>query len=341
MKALLNPVVEEDSALRLITSSSSSLAQMLPMAHANKIKRIPGVVAVSPLQWFNGVYKDPKYMFPNFGVDPHVIFDIYPEQKTTPEAKAAFIANRNATVAGQDLMDRFGWKVGDRITLMGTTFPVDLTLTIVGAFRFPDFQNCLYFRYDYLNEVMGNFNMIGAFAIRTSDAGVVPQVATAIDALFRNSPAETRTDSEKAFVLGFISMLGNVQGIIASVAGVVVFAMLLVSISTMAMTVRERIREVAILKAIGYSRQAVLRLVMGEALLISLAGTAIGIALGETLRFADLDRMTQGFITRYNPSLANYLMVLAAGVAIGLISGFLPAWQAANLSITTAMKRLQ
>lgn len=341
MKSLLNPVVEEVSALRLITSGSSSLAEMLPIAYKDKIRRIPGVVNISPLQWFNGVYKDPKYMFANFATDPRTIFDIYSEQKITPETRAAFIARRDGAVAGDDLMERFGWKAGDRITLMGTTFPVDMELTIVGNFHYPDYQNVLYFRYDYLNEAMGNFNQIGAYVIKTTDAGIAPKVGVAIDDMFRNSSVATRTDTEKAFVLGFISMLGNVQGIIASVAGVVVFAMLLVAISTMSMTVRERMREVAILKALGYQRRTVLALVMGEALLISLVGAFVGMGMGEILRFADIDKATQGFITRYNPSPLNYLAVIAAGIVIGLISGFIPAWQAANMSITGAMKRLE
>jgi putative ABC transport system permease protein len=341
MKSLLNPVVEEMSALRLITSGASSLAEMLPIAYMDKIKRIPGVVNVSPLQWFNGMYKDPKYMFANFATDPRTIFEIYSEQKITPETRAAFIARRDGAVAGDDLMERFGWKAGDRITLTGTTFPVDMELTIVGSFHFPDYQNVLYFRYDYLNEAMGNFNQVGAYVVRTTDAGVVPVVGETIDAMFRNSTTATKTDSEKAFVLGFISMLGNVQGIIASVAGVVVFAMLLVAVSTMSMTVRERMREVAILKAIGYRRRTVLALVMGEALLISMAGAFIGMGMGELLRFADMDKATQGFITRYNPSPLNYLAVVAAGVVIGLVAGFIPAWQAAKMSITGAMRRME
>jgi putative ABC transport system permease protein len=166
-------------------------------------------------------------------------------------------------------------------------------------------------------------------------------VIDAIDGMFRNSPAETKTTTEKAFVLGFISMLGNIQMIIGSIAGVVVFTMLLVAVSTMATTVRERMREVAILKAVGYSRNLVLALVMAEALFISLVGAGLGICLGESLRLIDLDRITQGFIQKFDPGFSTYAAVVAAGIVIGLVSGFIPARQAANMSITTAMRRME
>jgi len=341
MEMLLNPVNDDDSALRLITSSATSLANMMPISYLDKIRRVPGVEHVAPLMWFNGIYKDPQYQFANFATDPKEIWEIYSEQSVSEKSKADFIANRTGTVVGADLAKRFGWEVGDKITLQGTIFPVDLDLTIVGIFTAEQGQNILYFQYDYLNEAMDNMNLIGAFTLKVADAASVPVVSETIDNMFRNSPAETKTETEKAFVLGFISMLGNIQVIIASVAGVVVFTMLLVSVSTMAMAVRERIRDVAILKAIGYRRNTVLFLVMAEALGISLTGVALGIGLGESLRLVDLDRITQGFIPRFSPEFSTYAAVLGAGLVIGLVSGFLPAWQAAKMTVTTAMRQME
>ncbi len=341
MNTLLNPVIEDDSALRLLVTRATSIADILPISHINKIRRVRGVEHVAPLQWFNGIYKDPDYQFANFATDPSEIFKIYTEQHLSAEAKAAFVANRRGAVAGAKLAERFGWKVGDKITLMGTVFPVDLELEIVGIFTADLNENMMYFNWDYFDEALGTPGVTGAYTVKVTDAASVPLVVEAVDGMFRNSPAETKTTTEKAFVLGFVSMLGNIKMIIASVAGVVVFTMLLVAVSTMAMTVRERMREVAILKAVGYSKRLVLSLVMAEALFISMVGVSIGIGLGESLRLVDLDRITQGFIQKFDPGLSTYAAVAGAGVVIGLISGFIPARQAANMSITTAMRRME
>jgi putative ABC transport system permease protein len=340
MNALLHPVTQDESALRLIVARSTSIADVLPLAYLDKIKRLPNVEQVVPLQWFNGIYKDPDYLFANFSTDPKGVWDVYPEQKINADQRAAFIKERKAAVASEKLAKRFGWKVGDTITLKGTIFPVDLEFKIAGVFTEPTSQEMLYFRHDYLEEALGNPGISGAYAVKASNAAAVPSVCEAIDSLFRNSPAETKTTTEKAFVLGFVSMLGNVQTIIGSVAGVVVFTMLLVAVSTMAMAIRERVREVAILKTIGYPKRTILGLVMAEALFISMVGAGLGIAMGESLRFADLNQMTQGFITRFSPSPATYATVIGTGLAIGLISGFFPARQAVRLNISAAMRHL-
>lgn len=341
LRVLLDPQLEDEAALRLVVARSTSIAEMMPISYLDKIKRVPNVAYVTPLQWFNGIYRDPNYQFANFAVDPRTVWDVYSEQKVTEAAREAFIRNRTGTIVGQDLMDRFGWRVGDRVTLQGTIFPVDVDLEVVGIFTAPLYQNMMYFQYDYFNELLDGINSVGAFVIKATDPGAVPQIAKTIDDMFRNSPAETKTDSEKAFILGFISMLGNIQVIIGSIAGVVVFTMLLVAVSTMAMTVRERLREVAILKTLGYSRRVILGLVIAEAEFISMIGLAIGLALGESLRLLDLEKITQGFIVHWNPSLETYIWVVTTGVAIGLISGFFPAWQAANMTITGAMRNIE
>jgi len=341
LRTLLDPVLEDDAALRLLTIRSTSIAEMMPIAYREKIEGVPGVAYVTPLQWFNGIYRDPTYQFANFAVDPHTVWDVYGEQKVSPKQKAAFIANRRGTIVGEDLMQRFDWEVGDQVTLQGTIFPVDLDLEIVGTFTAPIYQNMMYFQYDYLNESLDDFNIVGAFAIKAENVAAVPAISKTIDDMFRNSPAETKTENEKAFILGFISMLGNIQIIIGSIAGVVVFTMLLVAVSTMAMTVRERLREVAILKTLGYSRRTILLLVIAEAEFISMIGLAIGLVLGESLRLLDLEKITQGFIAHWDPTFETYVWVVTTGVAIGIISGFFPAWQAASMTITGAMRQME
>lgn len=340
MDILFNPPFQDESALRVMVIRNTSIADIMPIAYRDKIRRVPNVEHVSALQWFNGLYKDPDFLFANFAVDADEIFDIYTEQKISPAERAAFIASRTGAVASEMLAKRFGWKPGDTITLQGTIFPVDLELEIVGTFTDPIGQETLFFRYDYMDEALGGLGQAGAFTVKVKDAESVPVVSQAIDALFRNSPAETKTETEKAFVLGFISMLGNVQTIIGSVAGVVVFTMLLVAVSTMAMTVRERLREVAILKTIGYTQRIILALVVGEALLISSMGTGLGLLLAESLKFADMNRITQGFIPMFVVTPGTYAAVVGTGLVIGLLAGFLPARQAVNLTITAAMRRL-
>jgi len=340
MNALLHPVLQDESALRLIVARSTSIADILPLAYLDKIKRLPNVEQVIPLQWFNGIYKEPDYLFANFSTDPKGVWDVYPEQKIAPDEREAFIKERRGAVASEKLAKRFNWKVGDTITLKGTIFPVDLELRIVGTFTEPTSQEMMYFRHDYLEEALGNPGFSGAFAVKVSSPSAAPLVSEAIDSMFRNSSAETKTSTEKAFVLGFVSMLGNVQTIIGSVAGVVVFTMLLVAVSTMAMAIRERVREVAILKTIGFPKRTILGLVMAEALFIAMVGAVLGIGLAESLRFADLNQMTQGFITRFSPSPGTYATVIATGVAIGVISGFFPALQAVRLNISAAMRHL-
>ncbi len=340
MDALFHPSSQAEAAARLIVTRSTAVLDMMPLAYLDKIRQVPNVQYAAPLQWCNAMYKEPKYQFANFATDPRYIWSIYTEARISPQAKAAFIADRRGAVAGKDLVDQFGWHIGDHITLIGTIFPVDLEVTIVGTFEAPAYQNMLYFRNDYLEESLGNPGMLGAIAVRAKSPAVAPEVAQTIDKMFRNSPAETKTASEKAFVLGFVAMLGNIQLIIGSVASVAVFTMLLVSISTMAMTVRERLREVAILKAVGYPRNAVLFMVVAEAVLVSMMGVALGIGVGELLRFADLENTTEGFITGYHPTLLMYALTVGTGALIGLISGFIPAWQAANMTVMGAMRRL-
>ena len=338
---LLNPVSNSETALRLLVSRSTSLAQMMPISYLDRIENVPNVEVVAPLQWANGIYKEPKNFFPNFATDPKAIWDIYTEQKVSPETRNAFIAERTGAVVGEELMKRFGWEVGDTVTLLGTIFPVDLEFKIVGVYTATSGQNIFYFRYDYLNEAMGRINLVGAFVIKTTSADAVPGIIDTIDTMFRNSPAETKTETEKAFVLGFISMLGNVQLIIGSISLVVIFTMLLVSISTMAMTIRERLREVAILKTIGYPRHMVLWLIVGEAVFISCMGFCFAIMLTLLLSRVDIYGLTQGFVEQFTPGFHMYLMMFSAAVAIGFLSGFFPALQAANMTITDGMRRLE
>src|SRR5208282_5264046 len=233
------------SAQRLITRHRVSLTESMPLFYREKIRAIPGVVAVAPNNWFGGIYKDdkPENLFAQFGTDP------------------------------EQLVKKYGWKLGDRIVIKGTIYPVDLELTIRGIYTAPESTESIYFNQKYVEEAVSFAKgKAGMFDILADSPDDVSKVASAVDNMFRNSPEPTKTESEKAFQLSFINSIGNVKAFILSICFAVVFATLLVSATTMAMSIRERTREVAVLKTLGFTRQTVLRLYVGEAVLVALIG---------------------------------------------------------------------
>ncbi|MCX7011526.1 MAG: FtsX-like permease family protein [Candidatus Sumerlaeota bacterium] len=338
---LTNPPSTEASALRLAVRRSTSIAEMLPLSYQQKLEQVPHVMAVMPLQWFGGYYKEPKNFFGNLATDPVKFWKLFPEYKADEATKRAFAADRRAAVCAPDLMKRFGWKVGDRVTLKGTIFPVDLEFTLVGASDFELDKSNFWFRFDYLNEAMGDMGQVGSFWLQADSPESIPGIIQTVDTMFRNSPAETLTETEKSFQLAFVGMLGNVRLMIGSISLVVVFTMLLVAASTMAMTIRERMREVAILKAIGYPRQTILGLILGESTLIGLLGVGLGILLAAGLGHMDVNAMTMGFLPFFKPPWSVYGMAVAVSAGIGFFSGLFPALQASGMTITEAMRRLE
>lgn len=274
-----------DGIPRIVTRHRTSLGLLIPVRHGEKIRALPGVRAVTPLNWFGGTYKNQEQanFFPRFSVDPETFFSVYTEFRAeTPEHLEAFQRERTACLVGRALMERYGWKLGDRIQLMGDIYPVDLDFTIRGVMRGPD-EQWMIFHHKYLEESLGRTLGVGTFTTLAEDTSLLPALIEQIDAMFRNSDAETRTETEKAFNLSFIEMLGNIQFLMSSITGVVVFAILLVAAGTMAMAVRERTREIAVLKAIGFQRGTIALLLVAEGMLISFAGGALGIGASALL----------------------------------------------------------
>lgn len=341
LDSIMNPPEGDETALRLAVRRSTSLADPMPIAYEKKLVTVPGVTLVLPLQWFGGYYKEPKNFFANFATDPNRVWDMFPELAVTEETRQAMLADRRAAVAGKGLMDRYGWKVGDRVTLKGTAFPVDLEFIIVGQYLSERNESNFYFRYDYLDEAMDNPGQIGSFWLKAESGDRVPEIAETVDKMFHNTPAETKTETEKAFMLGFVSMLGNVQAIIGSVALVIVFTMLLVASSTMAMTIRERLREIAILKSMGYPPRTVLFIILGEAVLISFMGGLVGTGCAASLGLVDMYSLTMGFVEKFSVTVPLVIGTLLIGVAIGLVAGLVPALQASWMTISEALRRLE
>jgi putative ABC transport system permease protein len=330
----------EDTHLRLVVRRASSLGDPLPEAYGDKLKRVPGVRIVSAVTWFGGIYIDERNFFANFASDPETLFPVFPENRIAPEQLKAFQKERTAAVAGRKLVERFNWRLGDRITLQGTIYPVDLEFVLRGIYTGTD-ETAFFFHRAYLEEALGRPGKVGTFWLKAASAADIPRIIDAVDAMFKNSDAETKTETERAFQLGFVSMLGNVKTLIASISSVVVFTILLVTANTMAMSIRERAREIAILKTLGFGRRRLLALLMAESATIALAGGVLG-CVGARLFYATVDvwRYTEGLFPIFVVEPSTILVGLLLSVLIGVASAALPAVRVSHLTIAEALRRV-
>ena len=340
LTSLEDPDMTPDSALRVVTRHKVSLANVMPIAYGDRIAQVPGVTAVNGNQWFGGMYQDPANFFANFAVEHETFFEVYPDIETSPEAREAFETQRTASLVGEDLAQRFGWEIGQRITLEGVIFPFDVESLIVGFVRGANSENVFYFRWDYFDELFERQGVAGTFTVRVENADAVPRVAEAIDAGFDSTNTPTKTESEQAFVLGFMEMWGNIRALIVSISTVVLFTIILVAANTMAMSIRERTGEIAILKTIGFRGGQVLGLVIAESLLIAVAGGLVG-ALGARYIYAGVNfsAMTMGFIPQFIVRWDTVGLAVLIAVAVALISAFIPAYTASRLTIVDAVRR--
>jgi len=331
-------------ALRLVVRNRVSLAFPMPVYYRDKIRQAAGVREVGMSQWFGGTYKDsrdPKNFFARMAVEPDKLYTMRPEMTLPPDERDAFLKDRTACLVGRPLAATHNLKVGDRVTLVGDIFPVTLELTVRGVFDAPENAEILYFQWKYLEESIseGRRSNVGTFNILAESPEAVPRIAREVDDMFRNSPVQTRTESEQQFALSFLAMLGNIKAFLLSICAAVTFTVLLVSANTMAMSVRERVREVGILKTLGFTRGRILGIVLAEAAAISFAGGALGLVLASLLcivirhgpvPFDAIRRLS------VDPSVAALSLALAA--AIGVASALLPAWNAARTSIVQAVR---
>jgi putative ABC transport system permease protein len=329
---------------RVITHGASSLAVFLNEAQAGTIRRIPGVVEVVPYSWFGGTWKDPKYFFPRFALDPATWRTVFPDWNVPGDQFQAFQADRAGAVIGTQLARLYGLRVGDRMQIKGDIFPVVLELTVRGIATPAspgDPSAILFFQRDYLEELTGRPGNVGSFYVRVRGPEDVGPVSQAIDRAFYNSDHETKTETEKSFGLMFVSMLGSIRTLALLVGLIAVGAILLIVGNTMAIAVRERTGEIAVLKTIGFTPFQILAMVMTESLSLALLGGLLGIGAAAAL--------TPGIraAAQYAPFLQGYrlaLPVLGAGVAvtlvIGLVSGGLPAWTSSRLNVVDGLRKV-
>jgi putative ABC transport system permease protein len=331
----------EVSALRLVTRHKVSLAFEMPSYYREKIRAIPGVANVVPGNWFGGKYKDDKSnnFFAQFGTDPDEFFQVYKDWKISDDEIAAWQHDRAGAIVDSVLAQKFGWKLGQRIVIVGTIFPVNLELNIRGFFTAPQPTSALYYNQKYVEEAVPYLKgQQGWYTILAKSPQDVPKIQAAVDDTFHSSPQPTKTETEKAFQLGFLAMLGNVKAFILSICGAVVFAILLVSANTMAMSIRERTREVAVLKTLGFTRQTVLGLFVGEAVVLALiggiAGSLVALLLGLGAAKAG------GFAGALKVDLSTMWVAWAAAALMGFFSALVPAYHASRLGIVEGLRHI-
>jgi putative ABC transport system permease protein len=331
----------EVSALRLVTRHKVSLAFLMPSYYREKIRAVPGVANIVPGNWFGGKYKDDKSnnFFAQFGTDPQELFTVYKDWKIPQEQIEAWQHDRAGVVVDSELAKKFNWKLGQKIIIVGTIFPVDLELNIRGFYTAPDPTNSMYYNQTYVEEAIPYLKgQQGFYTILAKSAGDVPKIQAAIDDMFHSSPQPTKTETERAFQLGFLAMLGNVKGFILSICGAVVFAILLVSANTMAMSIRERTREVAVLKTLGFTRQTILGLFVGEAVVLALvggiAGSLVALLVGAGAAKAG------GFAAALKVEPTTMLIAWAAAACMGFFSALVPSYTASRLGIVEGLRHI-
>ena len=332
-----------ESAERLIVRHRVSLTFSLPSYYREKIRAIPGVVSVVPVSWFGGIYKDqkPENFFAQFGTDPDEFFKTYRDMQMPEEQIKAWQRDRQGVIVDDTLANKYGWKLGDRIVLQGTIYPVNLELNIRGIFHSVPDNKSVYFNTKYVEESVSWFKgQAGTFGILADRPENVSKLAAAIDDMFRNSPQPTKAETEKAFGLEFVAMMGNVKAFILSICSAVVFATLLVSANTMAMSIRERTREVAVLKTLGFTRGGVLGLFVSEAVALSLMGGLIGGGLGWLMVYG-LTHSPQ-FFSFFPMKVTSgiWLLGLLTSALVGLLSSALPSYHASQVNIVDGLRHI-
>ena len=339
--------VDNAAPSRLLTRNAVSVALPLPQTYYKQISALEGVRNVTYMSWFGGVYKDPKNFFPQFAIDAASYLDMYPEIVVSDEVRRAFLRDRRGAIVGRTLADRYGFKPGDVIQLRGTIFPGIWEFVISGIFDSRDPKtgaSQLFFRWDYLNETLrvrsrAQAEQVGFFAVDVVSINRVAEVSQAIDNVFRNSLNETRTETERAFQIGFVKQTEAILISIRVVSFVVIFIILTVMANTMAMTARERIREYATLKAIGFSPGYVARLILGESVMIASVGGAIAIGLTPPVA-ARLAELSATLFPSLIVSADTVMSQALAALAVGVLAAVLPMRRAARVNIVNGLRAL-
>ncbi len=352
--SLLNSVLiamtspgDSSESKRLVSRNAISLTFSLPEAYGQRLASLDHVEAVTTLDWFQGTYKDqrPENFFPRFASDPETLRQVFPEIEISDQEYEAFRKERTSFLAGRSLAEAQGWSLGDVITIKGDIYPVDVELTLRGIFEVPDNRSqerVLYFHRRYVQEALGNPGEVNNFWLMVDDPANVASVIKAADEMFENSSSQVRTETEAAFGLSFVQMLGNVRFLFGSIGLAVIVSIFLITANTMAMAARERTREVAVLRTLGFRKGQVVAMVVLEAVAVGLIGSVLGVLLaGAALRGIDPVLQQFGFVfsqLAMNP--ARTAGAIGIGLLLGLLAGAVPAYSASRMKIVDGLRRV-
>lgn len=331
---------------RLIVRHRVSITELLPLSYQQRIALIPGVASVVNQTWFGGVYRDPKNFFAQMPVDPEPFLAMFPEYLLPEDQKLAWLRTRTGAIVGRQTAKRFGWKLGDRVPILsqiwttkqgGQVWEFDIVGIFDGKESGTD-TTTLFFRYDYFDENRAfGTGQVGWYTVRVTDPDQAATVSKLVDQEFANSSAETKTETEKAFVTGFAKQIGNIGTILVAILSAVFFTILLVAGNTMAQSVRERTEELGALKAMGFTHQQVLGLVLAESCFLAGLGGTVGLALAAIM--IAVGDPTRGALPIFYLPPKDVVLGLGLAIGLGIVSGVFPAWQAMRLRIADALRR--
>lgn len=339
--------VEGTSSVRLVTRNSISLTFPLPLNYAERLRNVDGVTGVSWSNWFGGVYITERNFFPQFAVEPTSYLALYPEYVLKDEEKKAFLLDRQGCIVGRKLANQYGWKVGDQIPIRGTIFPGTWTFTLRGIWDGIDAktdESQLLFHWQLLAETSRkrfkrSADYVGVYIVRINEPNNAPIVSERIDQLFKNSLAETLTETEKAFQLGFVSMSETILVAVNAVSYVIIIIIMAVMANTMSMTARERLAEYATLKALGFPPKFVVKLLFGESLVIALIGGGAGLLLTLPIA-AGFAKSVGSLFPVFAVSDTTMALQLLASFIVGVVAAAWPAWKMSRIDIVNGLRHV-
>jgi putative ABC transport system permease protein len=342
LREILVPPEDIGASLRIAVRNKVSFTKPLPARQRPVLERIPGVAAVTPLTWYAGRFRDEKFtMFAQFAVDPATAVQVFTDVRPSPEALAAWIQERNGCIVGIDTMKKYGLRIGDRMQFTGTIWPCDLDLKIVGTFEGSFDDRTVFFQQKYLDEAMGGSGTVSAWWVRATSVEEAKLAPERINQAFANTAAEVKAETERAFQLSFVSMWGNIKLFIGSICTVVVFTLLLVTVSTMSMAIRERFQELAVLKALGFRRRELFAFILAESFGLALAGAVVG-AGGAWVFYhsIDIEKLSRGILIFFEvtPKIMGLAFLVAAG--LGIVASIFPSLAVARTSVVEGLRTL-
>lgn len=338
---------EHASATRLVTRNAISLIFPLPVSYLDRIRGVPGVTQVSYGNWFGGIYIDEKHFFANYAVQPSSYLDLYPEFRLSPKERSDFLMDRKGCIVGNKLARTYGWKVGDIVTLKGTIYPGNWEMVVRGIYHGAEKtteERILLFHWDYLNETLKKSvgrraDQVGFYMVGVKKPELAPDVALTIDGIFKNSLAETLTETEKAFHMSFVSMTEAIMVAIQIVSYMVIAIIMVVAANTMAMTARERTGEYATLKTLGFKAGHLGVLIFGESVAISLFGGVLG-AVGTFPAALWIETQLAQYFPYFSVSRETIALEVLAALLVGVVSGIFPTWRGATIKVAEGLRRI-